>query len=65
MSESLIFSGEFAKSGEEVVYNCSNCGSQHFYINYRVDLREIVCQCANCDAYMQDIAIMHSEQQFH
>lgn len=65
MSESLIFSGEFVESGEEIVYNCNNCGSERFYIVYRANVKEIVCQCANCEAYMSGIAILHNGQQFH
>lgn len=65
MSESLIFSGEFAESGEEIVYNCNNCGSQQFYLVYRANVKEVVCQCVGCEAYMEGIAIIPSGQQFH
>lgn len=65
MSETLIFSGEFAESGKEIVYNCMNCGSNHFYLVYRENTKEVVCQCVGCEAYMGGIAIIPAGQQSH
>ena len=57
MTAEVVSLDKFKPKKQDLVYGCTNCGTQLFYISYDEALEKVVLECRGCKSVVVDLVV--------